>query len=269
METAKDLSIVTLLIPFSIVLFIIAMGVILLYQSFQKKLYIKELYNASIKAKQQLALLENTVTVQESERKRIASDLHDELGAIISMMKMNLLYILQKEKKNKKDPDPQTMDAMQNLTRLAETGLNTVRHLSHQLMPPQLAAFGLIRTLNSFTDTISQSGNIRISLEAPDQLPELEWMTTLGLYRVIMELINNTLKHARADKITIEIGIDDELLHLTYWDNGIGLPAGKPPQTGMGLLNIEARIHILKGTFNILCDPGQQGFNAVITIPFK
>ncbi|SFW66731.1 sensor histidine kinase [Chitinophaga sancti] len=268
MEAAKNMSIANLLVPFSIVLFIIAIGVILLYHSFQKKLYINELENAANKARHQEDLLENAVMVQETERKRIASDLHDELGAIISIMKMNLLFIMQKEKKGKEEPDPATLETLQNLTRLAETGLNTVRNLSHQLMPPQLAAFGLIRTLNSFADSINGAGLTKIVIDVPDELPEIEWMTTLGLYRILMELLTNTLKHAQASLVTIDISISNknELL-ISYADNGIGLPTVGNLKAGMGLKNIEARVNVLKGTYNISSPPGARGFQSAITIP--
>ncbi|TDX00903.1 sensor histidine kinase [Dinghuibacter silviterrae] len=246
------------IVPFSIVLFIIAVGVVLLYQNFQKNLYQKELDNAAIKARQQEELLSNSIEVQEAERKRIAADMHDELGAVFSITRMNLLLLL------KKEPSPEKIEALQKLVGLSETGLQTVRTISHQLMPPQLEAFGLVKTLSSIAETMNKAGHIQISFEQKSPLPVLEWMTTLGLYRIIMEWIANTVKHAGATEICIELAVVKETLYVTYMDNGRGLGPGDRQRAGMGFKNIEARVNAMKGTCYILVAPG---FKAVIEIP--
>src|SRR5476651_1867436 len=200
MEAGKGISLIDILIPFTIVLFIIAVGVVLLYTHFQKNLYRQELDKAALKSAQQQELLINSIFIQEEERKRIAADLHDELGGVISIIRMNLVLIQGKVKK-KESLAPDLITAVESLISLSESGISSVRNISHQLMPPQLESFGLIKTLEYFIDTINTSGKLTICLSVKNEIPALEWPVTLGLYRISMELIGNTIKHAGAKKI--------------------------------------------------------------------
>lgn len=264
METTQGISIAEVIIPFSIILFVIAAGVVLLYQNFQKNLYQHQLDKAAIEVLQKDELLGNAILIQEAERKRIASDLHDELGAVISIIKMHLSFVLQKEEKAH---NAELTENIHHLIGLSETAIHSVRNISHRLMPPQLEAFGLIKTLNTFADTINKTGNITLVMDIKTPLPELEWMVSLGLYRILMELINNTIKHAEATSIFIETEHLNDTLLLIYTDDGKGLPADTDISNGMGFKNIEARVQALKGQFTIAPFSAIKGFRANIEIP--
>jgi signal transduction histidine kinase len=266
MEAGKGISLVDIIIPFTIVLFIIAVGVVLLYAHFQKNLYRQELDKVMLKSAQQEELLRNSIFIQEEERKRIASDLHDELGAVISIIRMNLVLIQQKVKK-KETVAPDMITAIEGLISLSESGISSVRNISHQLMPPQLESFGLIKTLERFTETINASGKLSICLSVKNELPDLEWPTTLGLYRISMELINNTLKHAGAKKITMEFDYDNRYLLLNFKDDGKGLDFTNGDKTGMGFKNIEARTSALKGSIEYGNNTENTGLKAVVKLP--
>jgi len=266
MEAGKGISLVDIMIPFTIVLFIIAVGVVLLYAHFQKNLYRQELDKATLKSAQQEELLRNSIFIQEEERKRIASDLHDELGAVISIIRMNLVLIQQKIKK-KETAAPDMITAVDGLISLSESGIASVRNISHQLMPPQLESFGLIRTLERFVETINASGKLNICLSVKNELPDLGWPIALGLYRISMELMNNTIKHAGAKKITIEFDYDDHDLLLYFKDDGKGLDLNSEDKTGMGFKNIEARISALKGSITYGNNTEHAGFKARVKLP--
>ncbi len=266
METDKGISLIDIIIPFTVVLFIIAVGVVLLYARFQKNLFRQQLDKANLKSAQQEGLLRNSIFIQEEERKRIASDLHDELGAVISIIRMNLVLMQQKVKK-KEAVAPDLAGAVDSLISLSESGISSVRNISHQLMPPQLETFGLIKTLEGFIDTINAAGKINISLSVKHELPDLEWPVALGLYRISMELISNTIKHAGAKKVEIQFDQDDGYLLLHYRDNGKGLAITDEGKTGMGFKNIDARTSALKGTITY-GNANDKGFTALLKLPF-
>jgi len=266
MEAGKAISLVDIIIPFTIVLFIIAVGVVLLYAHFQKNLYRQELDKATLRSAQQEELLRNSIFIQEEERKRIASDLHDELGAVISIIRMNLVLIQQKVKK-KESVATDVISAVDGLISLSESGISSVRNISHQLMPPQLESFGLIKTLERFVETINASGKLNICLSVKNELPHLDWPVTLGLYRISMELINNTLKHAGAKKITMEFDYDKHHLMLYFKDDGKGLNINSEDKAGMGFKNIEARISALKGSIAYGDNTEYAGFKALVKLP--
>ena len=268
MEAGKGISLIDVIIPFTIVLFIIAVGVVLLYTHFQKNLYRQELDKAALKSTQDEELLRNSIFVQEEERKRIANDLHDELGAVISIIRMNLVLIQQKVKK-KETISPDLLWSVESLIGLSESGIASVRNISHQLMPPQLETFGLVKTLEYFTEKINTSGKISICLSVKNELPPLQWPVTLGLYRIIMELISNTIKHAGAKKITIEFDYYGHDLLFHFKDDGRGIDFTNEDKTGMGFKNIEARTMALKGKFEYGNNINNAGFKALIKLPVQ
>ncbi|EHQ25987.1 sensor histidine kinase [Mucilaginibacter paludis] len=268
METGSQISLIDVIIPFTVVLFIIAVGVVLLYTHFQKNLYRQELDKAALKSAQHEELLRNSIFVQEEERKRIATDLHDELGAVISIMRMNLVLIQQKFKE-RDTVGPDLLSIVENLVNLSESGISSVRSISHQLIPPQLETFGLVKTLEYFIEKVNASGKINIYLWVKNELPDLHWPISLGLYRIIMELIGNTIKHAGANKITIEINYDSDFLLFNFNDDGRGIDFANGHQIGMGFKNIEARVMALKGTFEYGNNIDNTGFKAFFKLPIR
>lgn len=261
METSSSVSLIAVIIPITVVVFIISVGVVLLYQNFQKNLYRQRLDREAMKALYQQDLLRNSLSVQEAERKRIASDLHDELGATLSILRMHLVQAAGKPAADNQAPSP-----FGQLIELSNAALNSVRQISHQLMPPQLESFGLPSTLESVTNTINAGQAVRINLSISTHWPpELPWPISLGLYRVIMELLQNSLKHAAATSIWVTLDSEPGWLTGHYRDNGRGLPPDTPMK-GAGLLNIEARVSAMDGAFSYgNADTG--GFMASLKIP--
>lgn len=260
----NQVNLVDIIIPFTVVLFIIATGVVLLHQNFQKNLVELELEKAELKSIQQNELLQNSIMVQEEERKRIAGDLHDEIGAVVSIIKMNLMLMRQKQQGT--PTDNHDVKDIQNLIKLSETAISSVRHISHQLMPPQLETFGLVKTIESVIDHVHQSGKLRINFIVKCEWPEIQWPVTLGIYRIIMELINNTIKHAQADNISLAFDCLNGALVINFEDDGLGFPEGTHPQSGLGLISMEARARALNGQFE--CSNGvERGIKATIIIP--
>lgn len=260
MEKTEELNFLSALWPFIGIVFLIVLGVLLLNQQFRKKLYSQKINEEKLKANHQFELLQTSIAVQEDERKRIARDLHDELGAALSMARMHLVQL---EEMNAANPELSTR--LQNVKRMTENALASTRRISHEIMPPQLESFGLIQTLKSTANEINKLGELQIEISTDDSVPKLNLQTKLGLYRVCMELINNSIRHAQAKQIHIELHEKAGFLQLNYSDNGKGFPQGDFKK-GMGLLSIETRIHSLGGNFTMK-NGREMGIDFAASIP--
>ncbi len=261
MESGNHITFIETLLPFAGIVFLIAIGVVLLSQQFRKNLYRQQLQQEELKNKHQLELLRSSIQAQEEERKRIAQDMHDELGATLSITRMHLL---QAERLHGTDSN-QLLTDLQTIRSLTESSLESMRRISHELMPAQLEKFGLVKTLETVTEQLNSTGNIEINLHTPQDLNSVDLAVQLDLYRIFMELINNTLKHAEADEITIELSLEEQALKGSYTDNGKGID---PENIGLGLghKNMEGRISSVGGTIEI-GNNDHGNFQAVLSIP--
>lgn len=260
METDAQLNFLYALLPLALIVFAIALGVILLTRQFHKKIAEQVRQQENIRLQHQHDLLISSIAAQEEERKRIAQDLHDELGAALSIARMNLLQL---ERGNAAGNDTLVL-ALQNIRSLTETSLKSMRRISHELMPYQLLKSGLVHALEEVAARAGDS--IKIVLHTPGHLPELPWPVTLGLYRILMELINNTIKHAHASRIEIKLAdTEDALILCSYTDDGQGFMVDSDAN-GLGLKNIQGRVNAINGRLR-LDNTETGGFLAAIKIP--
>lgn len=263
MEADNQVTFINTLLPFAGILFLIALGVVFLTQQFRKNLYRQQLEQEELKKKHQVELLRSNIQAQEEERKRIAQDMHDELGAALSITRMHLL---QAERKHGSD-SAQLLSDLQLVRSLTESSLESMRRISHELMPVQLEKFGLLKTLEIVIEQLQSAGTVHIELRTPADLSFLDHPAQLALYRVLMELINNTIKHAGADRIAIDMKTNRGVLFCCYSDNGKGLP-GEWSGKGLGMKGVEGRISVLGGTFE--AGNNEKGsFQATFSVPFQ
>jgi signal transduction histidine kinase len=261
METVSEVNYITALLPMAAIVFIIAIGVVLLTQQFRKNLYRQQLEQEELKNIHQLELLKASILAQEEERKRIARDMHDELGATLSITRMHLM---QAERQYGTGSE-QIMADLNNIRQLTETSLNSMRRISHELMPPQLETFGLVKTLEATAYQLNKTGEINLELQIPTMLQDMSWVMKLSLYRIFMELINNTIKHAGATRIVIGLEADASGVRGRYSDNGKGLDT-MDYSKGIGFKSLEGRVRSLGGSISVNSGAGR-GFNVLIEIP--
>ncbi len=246
MEKTEELGFLTALWPFIGIIFLIVLGVLLLNQQFNKKLYSQKLEKEKLKAQHQFELLQSSIAVQEEERKRIARDLHDELGAALSMTRMHLVQMEQQSSER----DAELTTRLQNVRTMTEKALASMRRISHELMPPQLESFGLLQTLEATAAEINKLDQLRVKITATENFVRLPLAIELGLFRVCMELINNTIRHADANQIAIYLQREKDAIRLEYSDNGKGLP-GELTKKGIGMRSIETRVHSMDGNLSM------------------
>ena len=193
--------------------------------------------------KQQDLATKAIIAAEESERKRIATDLHDGVGQLMSAAKMNLSAIesdLNFTSVNQKNAYDKAMA-------LVDEGCNEVRAVSHNMMPNALLRNGLASAVREFLNNLN-STVIKVNLYVDGLNERIDSNTETILYRVIQECVNNVIKHAKASMLDISIVKESNSISVTIEDNGIGFDKLiLKNERGIGLKNIETRMAFLKG----------------------
>jgi signal transduction histidine kinase len=206
-------------------------------------------------------ILNAVIETQERERKTFAENLHDELGPFLSGIKFYVEEITHDE------PTTQKKELVEYLKKMTDQAISNTRSISNQLMPNVLVNYGLYKAINTFCEHLQIVNKISIELSSNKPGKQYDKKIELTLYRVIIELINNTLKHANATIVKISFIDNENQLTISYEDNGKGFDfenyiiGGK----GLGIQNIISRIKLLKGELHFKSKPGK-GFNINIQL---
>jgi signal transduction histidine kinase len=255
----------TLIILAMIVSLLMGLTIVLFFIRYRTRL-LKQQQKAQAAALQhQQDLLSATIESEERERKRIGRDLHDEVGTALTHIRM---YI---ERHLPEVNDPQFINTFGSHTKMQiDKIIHDVRNISHYLSPESIDLYGFSAAVEELVEVCRESSGITCSLinEADAILVHLDQTQSLALYRVLKELLTNTIKHAEADLVSITMQVKDDLLTITYKDNGRGLPSGQTLTKGIGLKNIESRLQLIRATTHWV-EPGAGGFNMHITLPLK
>ncbi len=217
---------------------------ILGYAIYRKKQLEQKALLATEQIKQREILTQAVIEAEETERKRIASDLHDGVGQLFSAVKMNLGGLLNRMEITK---DEDRFLAEKTMA-LVDESCKEVRVISHKMMPNFLLKSGIAADIKNFIEKIDEH-SLKISFESQGFMDQLEFNEETVLYRVIQELINNVIKHANANELQISLNKTKQNIQVKIVDNGIGFDYGKAIEKGgLGLKNILVRIKYLKGT---------------------
>jgi signal transduction histidine kinase len=194
-------------------------------------------------------LLEASVDSQENVRRQIGGDLHDDIGTLLSATRMQLSLL----GKQIKDNEPAN-EFFTNTNELLNDAITNVRRISKELMPATLDKFGLEIGLKEFAEKFSSVTGVDVSFHA-NGIDESSFSKKIALifFRIVQELVNNSLKHAEASKINIELTQNESQLQLQVADNGKGFDLEEVmanPKTGIGIRNIESRLSVINGTVN-------------------
>jgi signal transduction histidine kinase len=217
-----------------------------------------------LEERHQQEMLEISLEAQETVRRQIGGDLHDDIGTLLSATRLSLTQ-LNKTAENALDSNPfltRTQD-------LLNEAISNVRRLSKDLTPSTLDEFGLIIALTEFAKKINSHTGVNVNFELEGENERFEKKVELPLYRITQELVNNSLKHGKPTQIDIEFINRANSLLLSVSDNGIGFDTEEikhQPNRGIGLRNIESRLSILKG--RIIFDVAKgKGSQILIEIP--
>jgi two-component system NarL family sensor kinase len=195
--------------------------------------------------KQQELRSKAIIEAEEKERMRIARDLHDGVGQTLSAAKLNLSSLESKLQLT----EIETQSALKNAIDLVDDSVKEVRAVSHSMMPNALLKSGLVAAVREFINKLSTIEKLKIDLEITGLSERLEPSTETVLFRVLQEIVSNIIKHAQANKITIQIVKHENELTVMIEDNGVGFDTSKMHEfNGIGLKNIISRIEFLQGS---------------------
>ena len=195
----------------------------------------------------------------ENERKRIASDLHDELGPRLSAVKLQI--------NNLETTDPGDLQIIGKSSGYIDSIITKLREISNDLMPNTLLRKGLKNAIVEFIDNSQDAGKLPVKFICEQDL-QLSQDKEINLYRIVQEITHNTIKHAKATMLIIKISIQDDRLFLMTADNGRGFDYFSKihDNSGLGLRNLQSRTEVMGGEFNCVSTP-DKGTAYTIEIP--
>lgn len=258
----KEIDVYFFLFVGTATMFLLSGTVIVIFLLYKKRTYHAHTQLLELQTRHQQELLQHTWNEIEEERKRIAKDLHDETGSLFAALAMKLnkiaasSYLQHEERK-----------LLNESIALAGDGVACVRRISHNMVPPELELFGLPAAVEELGNQVNRASPLQVHYMVGEWLREPSPDLAMNIYRVLQELVTNTLRHAEASHIYIEMSCNTGEITISYADNGKGLPETVHQKKGMGLLNMENRISMYQGTIRYL--PQDAGFGVKMEIPLS
>jgi signal transduction histidine kinase len=232
------------------------------YRNYRQKQKLQQQRINELETEKQLLAAEAVMKGEEQERSRLAKDLHDGLGGMLSGIKHSFQHM-----KENLVMTPDNQLAFERSMDMLDSSIKELRRVAHNMMPEALVKFGLDTALKDFCNSVNQSGALEISYQSfgLEQIA-IDQQTAISIYRIVQELINNTLKHAFANKAIVQISKTEDGLTITVEDDGKGFDTGLLQNNkGMGWSNIQSRIDYLKGKLDVQSAPGK-GTSVLIEI---
>ena len=221
--------------------------------------YVKKVLNYMFRLEEARAaadkrLLNTIIRTEEKERRRLAKELHDGLGPLLSSVKLSASALAETDKSSHKD------EILKSIISTINESIYTLKEISNNLSPHILDNFGIVTAIQTFINKLEQVGKIRFEFRTNLGNKRFSENTEIIMFRTVTELINNTLKHAGAQKVLISLDEENGFLKLLYQDDGVGFDQEKlllEKNPGMGLGNIRSRINSLDGKFEVESWPGE------------
>jgi signal transduction histidine kinase len=239
-------------------MFFLTLIIILFVVVYQRKLLRQERRHKQAEEAHQLELLQATIEIQEVERDRIGRELHDGVGVMLSTTRMHLDHWKEADEQGK-------VRAGERIDQLLGDTIESVRRVSADLRPVVLETLGLAEAIGDLVTTVMLAAELQIEYHEIYEHP-LPKKDELNIYRIVQELLTNTLRHAGASRVEISLNSQPRLLQLTYRDDGKGLSENGQPKKGLGLKNMESRVNALSGKL-VIKSPPEGGI--LITIKIK
>jgi signal transduction histidine kinase len=214
----------------------------------------------------QKKLLDASLEIAEQERVKIAANMHDDVGVLLSVLKLHLHRI----KKNTHKPE--LIDELVHESNgIIDSSITTIRTISNDLMPPTLINLGFIKGVKELSRQINMSGLVAVNFLSEDLIVHLDKKIELQLYRLMKEILNNTIKHAKPKAMEIDIEVVERKLTITIMHDGMGITTESirsftETSTGLGLKSILTRTELIEASieFTIL---NQHQSNVKLEVP--
>ncbi len=229
------------------------------YRSFRNRKKLQEKQLRILRQDQEIGQLKAMMNGEEKERRRIARELHDGIGGMLTTVRLYL------DTMKIDNPSLAPAGHLSKALLLLEGTAEEVRKTAHNLMPDILIRHNLQKALETYCDSINATGQLRIDFRSYNLPPDIGKATELMLYRMIQELILNIIKHARATRAEIQIMDHDGTLTILVEDNGIGFDT-EAPHEGFGLEHLKFRVQALQGFISVTSVKGK---NTTVHIEFN
>ncbi len=238
----------------SVVTFFILIIFLLVYRNFKQKQKLQEQRISQLEAEKQLSATEAVLKGEEKERTRLAKDLHDGLGGMLSGIKFSLNTI-----KENLIMTPDNVQAFERSIDMLDSSIHEMRRVAHNLMPETLLKYGLNTALKDFCSYINGSGVLKVDYQSFGlENIKLEESVSVSVYRIIQELVNNILKHANAKFALVQLTFSVETLLIDVEDDGKGFELTVlDKRKGIGWNNIYSRLEYLNGKLDVQSQPGK------------
>jgi two-component system, NarL family, sensor kinase len=227
---------------------------LLAFRNYSQKRKLQQQRINELETEKQLTATEAVLKGEEQERSRLAKDLHDGLGGMLSGIKYSFNNM-----KGNLVMTPENHQAFERSMDMLDSSIKEMRRVAHNMMPESLVRFGLDTALKDFCKDIDQSGAVQVkyqSIGVADVI--IEQTTSITLYRIVQELLHNTLKHAAARTAIVQLTKSGNQLSVTVEDDGKGFdPTIVKYPGGMGWSNIRHRVDFLKGKLDLDSQPGK------------
>ena len=252
----KNRLLISLMVVIMLSLFVVAALSYLFYRNGRKLLeqqrQLHEFEVERIRQEHKISLLSAMLEGQEKERTRLARDLHDGLGGLLSGIKLELSTV------NPSQTDVHRQSLIQNTLQRLDGAMDELRRIARSMMPEILIKYGLGEATVEYCRGLKKTGTDNIVCQVFNfQVADMEHTRQVVLYRIMQELVNNAIKHAEASQILVLLQQTDKTLFLTVEDDGKGFDAAAGNKLkGAGLANIEARVEFLGGKIDIQSEPG-------------
>ena len=201
----------------------------------------------------QLVVVDSMLKGQEEERSRLAKDLHDGLGGMLSGVKYSLTNM-----KSNLIISEENAAVFERSLDMIDSSISELRRVAHNMMPEALIKFGLDEALKDYCNSINVTNITQVKYQSFGMEERLEANTEIIIYRIVQELLNNTLKHASATEVLVQLLREQNRLSITVEDNGKGFDTNDLQKTkGAGWANIKSRVDYLKGKMDLNSEPGK------------
>ncbi|WP_300564454.1 ATP-binding protein [Flavobacterium sp.] len=246
-NTVAQNEIISVIVYTFVAFLLMALVLILFFYFSRKKIVQQEVEKRNLEVQYQKTLLHSVLVTQEEERKRIAQDLHDDISSKLNIVSLNSHLLTTPNLTEEEIAEIST-----NIINLSSKVLSNSRRLAHDLLPPVLEKFGLHAGVKELCLEFNSSKAVAVKYENHIEFDIDENQKHLHVFRILQELMNNSLRHGKSTEISISFEKENNANYCKYSDNGIGFDIHKlENQRGLGMKSIESRISFLNGSINI------------------
>lgn len=249
MDSTSSFELTLLVLVIGLAMTLLAGAIVLFTLYYQQRMLRIKANQQAQETAYQKDLLEASIQSQEAERSRIAQDLHDGVGAMLSTIRLQVAFSAQKSA----DTDPSNVA---DTKALIDETIESVRRISKDLKPQTLKELGLTAALRELVSRVENTTGLVFKAEM-EELPRVSIDRELAVFRMFQEMINNALKHSSATELFISAQPADDQIFLHFSDNGCGFESNAKRSEGLGLKNLNSRAAFVDGLLTMETAPGE------------